>query len=381
MAASPIESAVYAFEGLLPEIESPPIAARRALEHAGLRITIEAWRSLSLDERTRLALAGLAERVDVDVVTGVARLASPPPQRVPPGLDPESGAPPEALVRALEPTRTIENRRWARLRSLDRYALLHTYRRAMARSSFLILGEAFDAVMATVAASPGDVAPRLDRAPATRGISSPAPAPGMYQAPGAYSSFDDPAPRERHDVVVKERAEARTPAPPSVAPAILSTHVNADGAVHMVPVGEKTATARRAVAMGIVKMRPDTAARLARRDTPKGEVLATARVAGIMAAKRTPELIPLCHAVALTAVAVDIEVDAPGARVIVTATADAHDRTGVEMEALVAVSIACLTIYDMLKGIDREMVVGEVKLVEKSGGRTGHYVRGGEGRS
>ena len=375
MAASPIESAVYAFEGLLPEIESPPIAARRALEHAGLRITVEAWRSLALDERTRLTLAGLAERVDVDVVTGVARLTSPPPQRVPSGVDPESGAPPEALVRALEPTRTIENRRWARLRSLDRYALMHTYRRAMARSSFLILGEAFDAVMATVAAGAGDAAPRVDRAPATRGISSPAPAPGSYQAPGAYSSFDDPAPRERLEIVVKER----TPAPPPVAPAILSTHVNADGAVHMVPVGEKSPTARRAVAMGVVKMRADTAARLARRDTPKGEVLATARVAGIMAAKRTPELIPLCHAVALTGVTVDLEIDAPGARVIVTATAGAHDRTGVEMEALVAVSVACLTIYDMLKGIDREMVIGEVKLLEKSGGRTGHYVRG-EGR-
>ena len=380
MAPSPIESAVYAFEGLLPEIGSPPIAARRALEHAGLRITVEAWRSLSLHERSRLTLAGLAERVDIDGVTGVARLASPPPQRVPPGLDPDSGAPPEALLRALEPTRTLENRRWARLRSLDRYALIHTYRRAMARSSFLILGEAFDAVMASVPAGPGDGSLRIDRAPGARGISSPAPAPGAYQAPGAYSSFDDAPPRERHEIIVKDRTEARTPVPPPMAP-VISTHVNAEGAVHMVPVGEKPATARRAVAMGVVKMRAETAARLVRRDTPKGEVLATARIAGIMAAKRTPDLIPLCHAVALTGVTVEIEVDAPGARVIVTATADAHDRTGVEMEALVAVSTACLTIYDMLKGMDREMIIGDVKLLEKSGGRTGHYQRAGEGRS
>jgi cyclic pyranopterin phosphate synthase len=100
-----------------------------------------------------------------------------------------------------------------------------------------------------------------------------------------------------------------------------------------------------------------------------------------MAAKRTPELIPLCHAVALTGVKVDLEVDGPGARVIVTATADALDRTGVEMEALVAVSAACLTIYDMLKGIDRDLVIGDVKLLEKSGGRTGHYVRGGDRRA
>jgi cyclic pyranopterin phosphate synthase len=390
MAGSAIESAVYAFEGLLPEIESPPIAARRALDHAGLRISIEAWRSLSIDERSRLTLAGASERVDTDVVSGIARLASPPPQRVPTGADPDQGTPPEALSRALEPMRSIEPRRWGRLRALDRYALVHTYRRAMARSSFLILGEAFDAVMATVPAGSGDLERRLDRAPVARGISSPAPASGGYQAPGAYSSFDDAAPRERHEVVLKDRSEARTPAPPSVRPApapapspapSISTHVNEAGAVHMVPVGEKAPTARRAVASGIVKMRADTAARLLRRDTPKGEVLATARVAGIMAAKRTPDLIPLCHGVALTGVTIDIEIDAPGARVIVTATADAHDRTGVEMEALVAVSVACLTIYDMLKGIDRELVIGEVKLLEKSGGRTGHYVRAGEGRA
>ncbi len=380
MPVSSIESAVYAFEGLLPEIESPPIAARRALEHAGLRITLEAWRSLSFDERARLTLAGVGERVDADVVAGIARLASPPPQRVPAGLDPDPGGPPETLARALEPARTIEPRRWSRLRSLDRYALLHTYRRAMARSSFLILGEAFDAVMATVPASPGDASPRLDRGPGSRGISSPAPASGGYQAPGAYSSFDEPPSRDRHEILGKDRGEARTPGPPPVAP-VISTHLNSDGAVHMVPVGDKAATARRAVAVGVVKMRAETASRILRRDTPKGEVLATARIAGIMAAKRTPDLIPLCHAVALTGVTIDIDVDAVGSRVIVTATADAHDRTGVEMEALVAVSVACLTIYDMLKGIDRELVIGDVKLLEKSGGRTGHYVRAGEGRA
>ena len=382
MPASSIESAVYAFEGLLPEIESPPIAARRALEHAGLRMTLEAWRSLSHDERSRVTLAGVAERVDVDFVSGVARLASPPPQRVPTTLDPDASGPPEALARALEPARTIDVRRWSRLRSIDRYALIHTYRRAMARSSFMILGEAFDAVMATLPSIQIEAPQRPDRGAAKRGTSSPAPASGGYQAPGAYSSFEDAPSKDRHEILGKDRGEARTPAPPPVAP-VISTHVNADGAVHMVPVGDKAATARRAVASGVVKMRPETATRLLRRDTPKGEVLATARIAGIMAAKRTPELIPLCHAVALTGITVEIEIeiDAPGARAIVTATADAHDRTGVEMEALVAVTVACLTIYDMLKGIDRELVIGDVTLLEKSGGRTGHYVRAGEGRA
>jgi len=384
MAGTPIESAVYAFEDLLPEIESPPIAARRALDHAGLRISIEAWRSLSFEERARLTVAGVPDRVDAALVGAVLRHASPPPQRVPAGLDPDPTAPPEALARALSPGRSIDPRRWTRLRALDRYALTHTYRRAMARSSFLILGEAFDAVMA-IAPPPsgfdaGASGSRGARAEA-RGPSSPAPAAGGYHAPGGYSSFTDEAPpRERPEILVKDRDEARSPPPPQVAPTI-STHVNAEGAVHMVPVGEKSVTQRRAIANGVVKMRADTAARLLRRDTPKGEVLATARIAGIMAAKRTPELIPLCHAVALTGVTIDIEVDAPSARVIVTATADAHDRTGVEMEALVAVSVACLTIYDMLKGIDRELVISDVKLLEKSGGRTGHYERGGEGRA
>jgi cyclic pyranopterin phosphate synthase len=343
MAGNAIESAIYAFEGLLPAIEAPPIAARRAFEHAGLRITTEAWRTLSLDARTRLSIAGAGEYVDIEVVGAIARQASPPPQRVPMGGDPDAGVPPEALVRALEPGRIIDPQQWSSLRPLDRYALVHTYRRATARSSFVILGEAFDALMTAAPAvadeSGSSAATRLDRGAVRWDPSSPQPQP--------------PA-------------------------STISTHLDADGAVHMVPVGEKTATARRAVATGVVTMRAETVARLLSRDTPKGEVLATARIAGIMAAKRTPELIPLCHAVALTGVKVDLEVDEPGARVIVTATATALDRTGVEMEALVAVSAACLTIYDMLKGIDRDLVIGDVKLLEKSGGRTGHYVRGGD---
>jgi cyclic pyranopterin phosphate synthase len=151
--------------------------------------------------------------------------------------------------------------------------------------------------------------------------------------------------------------------------------------VRMIDVGEKPVTRRRAEARAVVHASAEVLQRLAAGTVPKGDVLATARVAGIMAAKRTPELIPLCHAVALTGVKVDLEVDGPGARVIVTATADALDRTGVEMEALVAVSAACLTIYDMLKGIDRDLVISDVKLLEKSGGRTGHYVRGGDRRA
>lgn len=147
----------------------------------------------------------------------------------------------------------------------------------------------------------------------------------------------------------------------------------------MVDVAGKAPSVRRAVASGFVRMKPETIARVARRDAPKGEVLATARLAGIMAAKRTSDLIPLCHAVALTGVEVHLDLDTAAGRVNVTAVAEALDRTGVEMEAMVAVSVACLTIYDMLKGIERGMIIGEVKLLEKSGGRTGVYRRDAEG--
>ncbi|EYF05401.1 Molybdenum cofactor biosynthesis protein MoaC [Chondromyces apiculatus DSM 436] len=143
----------------------------------------------------------------------------------------------------------------------------------------------------------------------------------------------------------------------------------------MVPVDAKPTTRRRAIAGATIRMHPETAARLARGDTPKGEVLATARIAGIMAAKRTPELIPLCHGIALTHVSIDLAVDEPAAAVHVTATAEALDRTGVEMEAMVAVNVACLTLYDMLKGIDRAMVITDIRLIEKSGGRSGHFRR------
>jgi cyclic pyranopterin phosphate synthase len=122
-------------------------------------------------------------------------------------------------------------------------------------------------------------------------------------------------------------------------------------------------------------MRPETARRLARNDTPKGDVLASARIAGILAAKRTPELIPLCHHVAVTSVEVALDLEPASGTLSVTATVEAMDRTGVEMEALTAVSVACLTIYDMLKGIDRDMIVSDIRLVTKTGGKTGPYVR------
>ena len=155
------------------------------------------------------------------------------------------------------------------------------------------------------------------------------------------------------------------------------THIGADGSAHMVDVGAKAETERTAVASGAVKMKPETLRAIIAGDAKKGDVLGAARIAGIMAAKKTHELIPLCHPLLLNKVSVDIEPDdgLPGLRV--TALARVTGKTGVEMEALTAATVACLTIYDMAKALDRAMEIGEVKLVSKTGGKSGDYNAGG----
>ncbi|MBM3718969.1 MAG: cyclic pyranopterin monophosphate synthase MoaC [Actinobacteria bacterium] len=151
------------------------------------------------------------------------------------------------------------------------------------------------------------------------------------------------------------------------------SHLDEQGRARMVDVGAKDITRRRAVATARVSMSASTATAVGTGTLPKGDVLAVARVAGIQAAKRTAELIPLCHPLAVSAVSVDLVVVADG--VEITATVETTGQTGVEMEALTAVSVAALTVYDMCKSADRDMVIGEVMLVEKSGGRSGTYTR------
>ncbi len=152
------------------------------------------------------------------------------------------------------------------------------------------------------------------------------------------------------------------------------THLDAQGAANMVDVGDKADTVREASAEGFVKMRPETLALIRSGNAKKGDVIGAARIAGIMAAKKTHELIPLCHPLMLTKVAVDIEVDAelPGLRV--SATVRLSGKTGVEMEALTAVSVACLTIYDMAKAVDRGMEISGIRVMAKSGGKSGDYI-------
>jgi cyclic pyranopterin phosphate synthase len=152
------------------------------------------------------------------------------------------------------------------------------------------------------------------------------------------------------------------------------THVDAAGRVRMVDVGDKPSTVREAVARGHIRLSATARRLIQSGHIKKGDPLQTARLAGIMAAKRTSELIPLCHPLPLSYVGVDITATADG--FVIEGRARTTGRTGVEMEALTAVAVAALTIYDMVKAVDKDMVIGEVLLVEKRGGRSGHYRRG-----
>ena len=156
------------------------------------------------------------------------------------------------------------------------------------------------------------------------------------------------------------------------------SHVDESGRAKMVGVGDKPVTHRICVARGEVRMAAETLACIAEGRIPKGDVLLTARLAGIQAAKRTDEWIPLCHSLPLDGVEIDLTPDPSGPRVRIEARVDAHARTGVEMEALVAVSAASLTVYDMCKAIDRAISISGIELVSKSGGKTGVWTRPGE---
>jgi cyclic pyranopterin phosphate synthase len=160
--------------------------------------------------------------------------------------------------------------------------------------------------------------------------------------------------------------------------AVQLTHLDANGRVQMVDVGEKPVTRREAIARGAIHMAAATLEAIVGGTLKKGEALTTARIAGIMAAKRTFELIPLCHQIPIEVVEVDFHPDAKRSALLIQSRAVSSGRTGVEMEALIAVSAAALTIYDMAKAMDRAMTIDAIRLVRKSGGRSGDFVREGE---
>lgn len=151
------------------------------------------------------------------------------------------------------------------------------------------------------------------------------------------------------------------------------THIDETGAAHMVDVGDKDVTKRRAVATALITTRPEVIALIAEAGLPKGDALPVARIAAVMGAKRTSDLIPLCHPLPLTGVDVDFTLD--DASVRITAAVNTVSKTGVEMEALTAASVAALTIFDMIKAVDNQAVIGDIKVTEKSGGRSGDWTR------
>ncbi len=153
------------------------------------------------------------------------------------------------------------------------------------------------------------------------------------------------------------------------------THFDENGAAHMVDVGAKDVTERIAVASGEISMQPETFQLIMDKAVAKGDVLEVARIAGIMAAKRVDSLIPLCHQLNLTSIKITFEPDITGSRIIFEVRVKTSGKTGVEMEALTAASIVGLTIYDMCKAVDRGMVISQIRLLEKKGGKSGHYIR------
>jgi molybdenum cofactor biosynthesis protein MoaC len=250
------------------------------------------------------------------------------------------------------------------------------------RAALVELGSAPRVDAASVAGVLGSAEPRPAQIEALTEPSPSAPAAELVSALGAERSLSASVwsalgPLERYVLVKLARAGASERLGVAydeiVGLSAHSSHLDAKGGVRMVSVSEKAASARRAVAGARVTMNAEAFERLLRADAPKGDVLATARLAGIMAAKRTSDLIPLCHPLALTRVDVALEIEPKGRAVHIRATVEAFDRTGVEMEALTAASAAALTVYDMLKAFDRGMEIGSTRLLEKSGGKSGDF--------
>jgi cyclic pyranopterin monophosphate synthase len=291
---------LYSFDGVDAKLDLVPLAARRALDRAGFKPSLEAWRALPLELRQAIVEAG-SERV-VNVAQVELALGTQSMPRIAQTEEPAVGGVPEELRAAYGADRPISEALWLSLSPLDRYALSKV---------------------------------------------------------GAHGNG------ERLAAAYAE----------IVGHSAVSTHLAPAGGARMVDVSQKPATLRQAVAETRVSMSQEAFGLVQSHSVPKGDVLGTARLAGIMAAKRTAELIPLCHPLALTKLALSLELDATDRAISVRATVEAFDRTGVEMEALTAVSVAALTVYDMLKGVDRGMEIGPTRLVHKSGGRTGDFSR------
>lgn len=294
---------LYDFDGIDSTLPLLPMAARRALDQIGAKLSLEGFLSLPLEKRQKLAHAGSDVHVDETEARAAILGASPPAAPCAPVREPSQTAPSEQVQAAFGSARPIPDKVWQALSPLDRYTLTKV-----------------------------SVKARPDR------------------LSGAYAEI--------------------------IGRSAVSTHIRPQGGVHMVSIKEKPVTHRRALAECWVKMSAEALSRLLASDGPKGDVLSTARLAGIMATKRTSDLIPLCHPLALEHAEIDFYPDEASQRVRVTCQVTVEARTGVEMEAMVGANIAALTIYDMLKSIDRGMEIGPARLLEKSGGRSGTFKQG-----
>ncbi len=288
---------VYPFERIDDALPFIPIAARRVLDALGLKLSLEGWLSLTVDDRRRIVTAGSGARVD-PCATSVVEAAVPAPTKTGPKSEPDESRPPPELSQALGTARPLDVPTWRLLHPLDRYTLVKV------ASKPEKLGLAYEYIVGTP-----------------------------------------------------------------------FSHVTHAGDARMVQVAEKGETRRRAVASACVRTTRGVVDAIAGGTTAKGDVLAVARVAGILAAKRTPELVPLCHPVRTTHAAIDFEPNAARGELRVRATIEAVDRTGVEMEAMMAASVASLTVYDMIKSADRWATIEGVQLEAKSGGKSGDVRR------
>lgn len=291
---------LYEFDGIDASLALIPLAARRALDALGRKLSLEGYLELPLARRVQLVESGSGIGVDLKAAEGaIAPVLARAPE-IPAIEEPSAEKVPAHCLEALGPSQPLPEKVWQSLSPLDRYSLAKVTQKN-----------------------------RPERVSA------------------AYAEI--------------------------VGQSAVSTHVRPQGGVHMVSVSEKQPTKRRATAECWVKTSPDAFARLRAASSPKGDVLGTARLAGIMATKRTSDLIPLCHPLALTHAEVDFEEREADASLRVLCSVEVVGVTGVEMEAMVGANVAALTVYDMLKSIDRGMQIGPCRLLKKEGGRSGTF--------
>lgn len=296
---------LYAFDGIDSSLPLVPIAARRALDSLGAKLSLAGFQSLPHSCKQSLTEAGSASRVDTEMAREAIAAARPPAEEMAPVAEPSELTPPDHVLERLGPTRPLPEKVWQSLSALDRYAL---------------------------------------------------------------AKVTDKKNEERLRLAYEE----------IVGKSSVSTHVRPQGGVVMVAISEKPVSLRRARAESWIKMSATAYHRLIGATAPKGDVLGTARLAGIMATKKTADIIPLCHPLALQHAEIDFEEHADDFKLRVLCAVTVEAKTGVEMEAMVGASVAALTVYDMLKSIDRGMELGPTRLLEKSGGRSGTFTRGDE---